>query len=364
MQSEPPIVDLIYEAALVPERWLDVLEALLPLSGSASAAMIIVEGDQLRGWQSTALTCDLAEDFLHDKGWLRPERQPARLLEATLPDHYFHSAAEVMTPAQLARDQHLLAMDRRGLGWQLGSAVQLPTGETLVFRFERVKAAGPHQPAELARLNALRPHLARAGLLASRLGMERARGALAALTALDLPAALLDSQGRLRECNALLTPALLDTRGGGRIALGSPGADALLLAALQGATTTRSFALPPQRDRPPCVAHVLPLSPVARDMFAGVVALLVLHVGASGPVAAPDVALLRVLFDLSAAESRLAAELATGCELAQAAARCGIQHSTARSYLERIFAKTGCHRQSELVAMLAPIVSIRAPSAG
>ncbi|MEP6559218.1 MAG: hypothetical protein ABJB17_12145, partial [Burkholderiales bacterium] len=61
------------------------------------------------------------------------------------------------------------------------------------------------------------------------------------------------------------------------------------------------------------------------------------------------------------AESRLASALAGGFKLAQAAQACGIQISTARSYLERIFDKTGCHRQSELVHLLAGIALVRLP---
>ena len=66
----------------------------------------------------------------------------------------------------------------------------------------------------------------------------------------------------------------------------------------------------------------------------------------------PDMPLLRALFDLSPAEAKLAAALASGMTLKEAAAGARIQINTARSYLDSIFRKTGTHQQSQLVALL------------
>jgi DNA-binding CsgD family transcriptional regulator len=60
----------------------------------------------------------------------------------------------------------------------------------------------------------------------------------------------------------------------------------------------------------------------------------------------------RKLFDLTPAEARLAAALARGLALKDAAIRQGIRFSTARSYLEGIFRKTCTNQQSQLVALL------------
>lgn len=60
----------------------------------------------------------------------------------------------------------------------------------------------------------------------------------------------------------------------------------------------------------------------------------------------------RKLFDLTPAEARLAAALAGGLALKEAAIRQGIRFSTARSYLEGIFRKTRTNQQSQLVALL------------
>lgn len=61
---------------------------------------------------------------------------------------------------------------------------------------------------------------------------------------------------------------------------------------------------------------------------------------------------IRSLFKLTASEARLAAALASGLSLKESAESGGIRISTARSYLEVIFRKTGVRQQSQLVALL------------
>lgn len=73
-----------------------------------------------------------------------------------------------------------------------------------------------------------------------------------------------------------------------------------------------------------------------------------------------DAVILRDLvlqtFDLTRAERRLAECLLSGRSLSDAAAELGLKVSTARSYLKRIFSKTGITRQSEFVALYHSLV--------
>ena len=61
---------------------------------------------------------------------------------------------------------------------------------------------------------------------------------------------------------------------------------------------------------------------------------------------------MRAFFDLTPKEAGLAASLASGMTLKEAAADAHIRINTARSYLDSIFLKTGTHQQSQLVALL------------
>ena len=73
-------------------------------------------------------------------------------------------------------------------------------------------------------------------------------------------------------------------------------------------------------------------------------------------VSRPPQAALQAAFGLSEAEARLAAQLASGEALERITAQFGIAKETGRGQLKSIFAKTGVHRQAELVALLAPLL--------
>ena len=358
------LVDDIYEAAFLPEQWNGVLDRAGRITGSASGSLLLTEGLAIDRWRTTELTFDPLARFTADEGWRHGSPRAQVLARGLQKQAGWICANDLLTPAQLLQDPIERALARVGLGWQTGAAIALPNRKLAVFTFERHAGDGRHRAAGVAALEQLRPHLLRAAMLASRLGDERARGALAALAALDVPRALLDAQGRLREANALLTPALLDLRAGSRVVLGEPHVDAWLPARLAGALPRAGcVALPAQGTRPARLAHLVPVADEARSSFSSATLLLFFSTVRRSGGSAPDAPTLRVLFDLSPAESRPGSALAGGLDLTQAALASGIQLSTARSCLERIFDKTGCHRQTELVRLLAGIGSTRAPGA-
>ena len=106
------------------------------------------------------------------------------------------------------------------------------------------------------------------------------------------------------------------------------------------------------------VVHVLPLRRAAHDIFSGAdILVAATEVHASKLVPSPSI--LIGLFDLSSSEARLATALASGLSLKEAAAQSHVTVKTCRTYLEKIFAKTGTHRQGELVALLKAAQPIR-----
>jgi DNA-binding CsgD family transcriptional regulator len=58
------------------------------------------------------------------------------------------------------------------------------------------------------------------------------------------------------------------------------------------------------------------------------------------------------LFDLTPAEAKFAALLTSGRSVKEASKAVGVTERSGRTYLSRIFAKTGTHRQGELIALL------------
>jgi len=86
---------------------------------------------------------------------------------------------------------------------------------------------------------------------------------------------------------------------------------------------------------------------------------LYLYVSRDGTAPNPTPDLIAALFGLTVSESRLAAAMAQGLNLDEAAMECGVTKSTARTYLKNIFSKTGATRQAELVRKILLSVASR-----
>lgn len=65
-----------------------------------------------------------------------------------------------------------------------------------------------------------------------------------------------------------------------------------------------------------------------------------------------DPRILQAAYDFTPTEAAVAAKLVDGLSLEEIATELGVELSTARSHLKRIFTKTGTHRQAELVCRL------------
>lgn len=231
----------------------------------------------------------------------------------------------------------------------------MPTDDVLVFSVERLYENGP-VPREAARtLDRLRPHLGRASLLTARLLQERARATVDTLAMLGLPAGILSFGGRLRSANGLLQemiPRVLRD-GRDRVVLADQAGDRLLDEALSSSIGHVPHSLPVRATEsdPAMVAHLVPVRGDARDLFANSPFLLVFT--PLRPSKLPGASLLRGLFDLTAAESRIVHGLAAGLSIAEISQKHSIGMETVRTQIKAVFAKTGVRRQAELVRLVS-----------
>lgn len=100
----------------------------------------------------------------------------------------------------------------------------------------------------------------------------------------------------------------------------------------------------------------LPAGPEKRDLHIVVEALTAEHVALflADPekIAVPPLDGIQALFGLTRAEATVAHALAAGGSLEDASVAGGITISSARTYLKRVFSKTGVSRQAELIQLL------------
>ncbi|MBZ9973862.1 MULTISPECIES: helix-turn-helix transcriptional regulator [unclassified Mesorhizobium] len=357
------LTDKIYEAAFVPDMWAAALEAASELSGSASGSIFVMnDNSPTRGRISdnsmghgNALESvrPVFEEFLTGENW---KLSPGVMRMYDMHPASFVHVEAFMSEEEIERDLVRLRLRAAGIGAHLCSAVAMPSGELVTFVFQRWTKDGFYDQPSVDRLDQLRPHLARAGLISARLGVEQARATVSALETIGLPAAVLTASGRVVTANVLLEsmPSLFIAIARGGLALGNASANALFQEAViqnQHSRVVRSIPIPAKEDQPALVIHLLPLRRAAHEIFSGGdILIAATAVGASSVVPSPT--LLAGLFDLTPAEARLAAALSRGQPLKDAAFDLSITVKTGRTYLERIFAKTGTRQQSQLVALL------------
>ncbi|PDQ22479.1 LuxR family transcriptional regulator [Mesorhizobium sanjuanii] len=357
------LTDKIYEAAFVPDLWADTLEVAGNLSGSANGAIFLFSDDSpVRGRLSDVSPVDgnsvedlrsLFDEFVAGDAWKFSDvvQRMCSLQPAS-----FVQVEDFLTAEEIERDQVRIHLRAAGIGAHLCSAVAMPSGELVTFVFQRWTKDGRYDRSSVDRLDQLRPHFARAGMVSARLGMEQARATVSALEAIGLPAAVMTASGRVLTANSLLEdmPEIFLPTAHGGMAIASASANALFQQAIvenRHNSAVRSIPVAANESRPALVIHLLPLRRAAHDIFSGA-DILVAATAVSASSVVPSPTILAGLFDLTPAEARLAATLSQGRPLKDAASDLNITVKTSRTYLERIFAKTGTRQQSQLVALL------------
>jgi DNA-binding CsgD family transcriptional regulator len=357
---DPELVDRIYECSLVPELWPGVLDELGRIAGGTGGTLWITKAD-LQYWTASPGSLERAGRVVNE-GWFWRGQVVARTIAARHAG--FMTELDVFTLDEL--DQEPIMRDYfrpQGIGWFVGTTIPIPTGENVLFIMPRWTEDGPYDRAIVQKLDELRPHLARSAFLSARLQLERARIASETLAALGLPALVLNEHGKVLAANSLIEGLsdYVQWRAFDRVSLKDKAADKLLrdgIAAIDVAVgSVRSFPVRDMGAEAMMVAHVIPIRLSARDIFVRCAAALVLT-----PVTlpqAPPVELVQSLFDLTPAEARVARSLASGKTVADIATDGGVSRETIRTHVRGVLEKTGCNRQTDVVALLSAISPAR-----
>ncbi|MBN8940270.1 MAG: helix-turn-helix transcriptional regulator [Rhizobiales bacterium] len=348
--------DAFFEAAFIPELMPAALDTIAALGDCESAVLIAADGTRQPVWEANDRGRGATETFVRD-GWAPRNVQAARTYARNEPR--FFSDYDLFSPDEVETEPFYRDFLRpNGLAWGCGTVINGATENRIVVSVFRPYERGPLAIAQLRRLNALRPSLARAAFVASRLRLEQARAATATLAAIGLPAAALDRAGRLRHANSLLEPMMpgLIQDNPDRLRVSQRNADSLFLGALHAgqAGNKTGITIPVARaDQAPVILNMVPIVGHAHDIFSSVEWLLVATPVA--PKSMPDPGILQALFDLTPAESRIAKAIGDGATVNDIAHKARLSPETVRKQLKAAMAKTGVNRQSELVRLIGSV---------
>lgn len=354
------LVAQMYRAAADDRQWMALLGALEQRFDAQASWLVLFQGAGCMGAHATAGLREVAaaglaqtRHWAHNPQLAYGRRKPPNRF--MLREHYF--------PAQvLAEDEVAQLLLRRQLHHQAGTVVPLAHG-TALLGLSRPPSR-PFGAPEMRQLNRLHAHLAQAVQLAAHVGLRGTRQATDLMQDLGQAAAVLSRQGAVLGCNALFEATVTDwaeldwrERPRAHDAAVSAQLDAWLAQPLDCATQA-----PLVRARSGALLRLrlLPLVDAGQERLLGGTALLVVEPVA--PALPPDAAAaLRRRHGLSDKEAQLAVCLADGVDLRDAAAALGLTYASARTYLDRIYGKTGVRRQVELARLVLAAGALAVP---
>jgi DNA-binding CsgD family transcriptional regulator len=374
IESASTLIGAVYDCVTAPERWEGVLRQICTQLSFATG-MIAVNATatgQVAIFASVGFTPEwLARAPTYDADAVAMWGGEARIQQYPLEEPILNS--QVVDRATVERTRWYKEFgEPQGLTDGVAIALTRDAGGLGNLAFGRHYSAGPVRDVELSQLRLIAPHVRRAVTI-SRLLDARAVAASTFASALDAFAAaviLVNEDLRIVHTNragatmlAAKDPLRSDD---GVLALPSSiGTRALRTAVGLSAQTEiklgrRGMGIPARRaDGTAFVAHVLPLrrQELRRGLGTSVTAAVFVAPALSPPRLPGDA--LALLYDLTPAEVRVFELIADGKPPAEIAVALGVAPSTVKTHLLRLFEKTGCNRQADLIRLAA---SMSAPS--
>jgi DNA-binding CsgD family transcriptional regulator len=234
--------------------------------------------------------------------------------------------------------------------------------------------ASPYDAVGLARVGSFVESLSHAATLHGRFRDLKARLAHAETMAGTLAAGLfvVEGDGHVLTMNAAAEAILRRGDGlraaNGRIRAADPATQPLLAAAIAAAGAVaagrpgpdaRGVLVPRTAGGEAYRVAIWPLTPAASVGAGDGGPRVLLSVVDPGRAARPPVSAFAAMYRLTAAEASLVEHLAAGEPLAEIAERRRVRISTLRTQLSTVLAKTGTHRQGDVVRLLSEWPALR-----
>lgn len=359
-------IGAIYDAALDPARWQDFLE--LYARRYPGAGIYLWVEDMARSEVSVGFAHNTDPAFVTSYEEHYAATNPWTEVMLRRPTGSIHTGEMLVPRKQFVKSEFCGDWIRRqGLCETSFGCNILNTGNHGVF-FSPVLTAGSEITAQdLAHLEILFPHMQRAVQIYFQIAEIRQRAATleAMLNRLALGCVVLDARRRIAFSN-LPADSIFAERDGlsataGRLVAARPSDTAILeeriastfkLAAGSDLSSNRVIALPRPSGKPAYVLYLLPLGLSRGEPFIELgFTLPAVAVFINDPSLEPRSLqqIIRQIYGLTPAETRLTEALVSGHNLKEAAESVGIMESTARSQLKSIFQKVDVNSQAHLM---------------
>jgi len=364
VEAVSAVVGLIYEAAYDQERWVDAITGLRDLLDGARSCIV-----RLDPTTSNAVSTVYDPAFVSSEVTAAHMRDPISVVAAAVSVGKIYDRTRIVEDGTGFRRRELWRDWYRPRDMYHGLACNLlaSNGSYWFFDIHRGSAQEAFGADDVDLLQKIVPHMLRAGQIGRRL--ENMSALASAFSHLPFGVFLVNGHQHIAQMNEaaeamLARPDSPLAMSGGAIVASNP-RDAQQLQRLvadscslrDGAMpgTGGTLMVPSDHMRSDLTRLVLSVAPFVDARAYGLASertAVIMVTEVAGRIPDGFDTHVRRLFDLTPAEARLAAALASGWTVKEAAASANITVKTCRTYLERIFSKTRTRQQSELVALL------------
>jgi DNA-binding CsgD family transcriptional regulator len=366
MNDPQALIPLIYEAAAASEAWPEALARIAELFAGSACALAVYNFRARSGLFYKTIGYDpdhlraYLDRYAAQNVWLRSEN-PYRQPDAVI------TGRQLVPHDELVRSEFYQEwLAPQDLFHRLCTVLLREEAGLCYLAVMRPRTAPAFTEEDVARARLLLPHLRQAVRLHRKLAtlQRKCDATLEALNRLPLGVVIVDERCATLAVNRS-AEEILQAAEGLAVQAGTVRAathretealrrlikGAVLAADGVGTESGGALTLPRPSGARPLEVLVAPLR-ADSELLGERRAAAALFV--RDPEALTDVPeeRLRRLYRLSRGEARLAAALAQGNSLEEAARALGLSTNNARAYLKRIFDKTGVNRQVELIRLL------------
>jgi DNA-binding CsgD family transcriptional regulator/PAS domain-containing protein len=352
------LIDTIYDAALDPAGWSQVLGSLNGLLNSQGFALFFQDRTSIRFNRFMGLDSSQVAAYENHFGAVNPwapafARQPDKI-----------AAHELIAPDALERTEFFNDwLKPLGLHDAIGIPIRAGNGALFLASGLRDKKAGYYTAAEKRLARRVTPHMRRAIEIHERLHAAQfvRDGLVQSMDRLDIGVLLLDGDCRVLFANRAAETILKRGDGlihhRGRLLASHPGSAEELEKTVRAAAATGgrrggdaggTVIVRGKRGKPMTVL----ICPRRSEIdFGQRHSSVIAFIGNPDTKSGLDENHAARLYGLSRAEARLLKALLQGTRLSDYAGEAGITVNTAKGYLKQIFHKTGTGRQADLLRL-------------
>jgi DNA-binding CsgD family transcriptional regulator len=257
----------------------------------------------------------------------------------------------------------------QGIGDAIAFAIARTPGMVGNISFSRREPAPPLGDGDIVRLRLIAPHVRRAITISDLFGLKAVEVATfgSVLDSFRFGILLVDRDLGIVHANAAAQAMLAEREPvrleKGRLALADRATQGALERAVGQAADDavalggKGIGIPASGKDNPRVVHVLPLRNGRMRGLAEARAVAALFIAPAAMPARLSSGALAAIYDLTPAETNILELLVAGSTQAEIASRLGIAPSTVKSHLLRLFDKTGCRRQADLLKLAESLSS-------